>query len=59
MVKRGKKRSKDESDADTYLSNEIVWTQQFGDPHVDATDAASVLGAFTDANFHDVTTLNR
>ena len=59
VVKRGKKRSKDESDADTYLSNEIVWTQQFGDPHVDATDAASILGAFTGANFDVLTTLNR
>ena len=45
VVKRGKKRSIDQSDVDTSLSNEIVWTQQFGDPQVDVTDAASVLGA--------------
>ena len=59
VVKRGKKRSRDQSDVDTSLSNEVVWTQQSGDPQVDATDAASVLGAFTGANFHAVTTLNR
>ena len=59
MVKRGKKRSKDESDADTSLSNEIVWTQRFGDPHVDATDDASILGAFIGANFDAINTLNK
>ena len=50
VVKRGKKRSIDQSDVDTSLSNEIVWTQQSGDPKVDATYASSVLGAFTGAN---------
>ena len=59
MVNRGKKRSRDQSDVDTSLSNEIVWTQQCGDPQVDATDVASILGDFTSANFHDVNYLNR
>ena len=58
VVKRGKKRSRNQSDMDTSLSNEIVWNQQSGDPQVDATDAASVLGAFTSANFDVVNTLN-
>ena len=58
MVKRGKKRSRDQSSVETSLSNEIVWTQQSGDPQVDATDVASVLGAFTGANFHSINTLN-
>ena len=44
---------------DISLSNEFVWTQQLGDPQVDATDATSVLGAFTGANFDVVNTLNR
>ena len=59
VLKRGKNRSRDQSDVDTSLSNDIVWTQQFGDPQVDATYDAYVLGAFTGANFHAVTTLNR
>ena len=59
MIKRRKKRSRDQIYVDTSLSNEIVWTQQSGDPQVDAIDVASVLGDFTGANFHAVTTLNR
>ena len=54
-----KKRSRDQGDMDTYLSNQIVWTQQFGDPQLDATDTAVALGAFIGANFHAVNTLNR
>ena len=30
VVKRGKKRSRDQSSVETSLSNEIVWTQQSG-----------------------------
>ena len=41
------------------ISNEIVWTQQSGDPKVDAIDDASILGAFTGVKFDVVTTLNR
>ena len=59
MVKRGKKRSRYRSDVDTSISNDIVWTQKSSDPQVDATDVASILGAFTGANFHAVTTLNK
>ena len=58
VVKRGKKRSRDQSDVDTSLSNEILWTQQYGDPLVDATIAYSILGDFTGANFDAVNTLN-
>ena len=59
MVKRGKKRSRDQSDVDTSLSNEIVWTQIYSDPQVDATYAASILGDFTSANFDAVNTLKK
>ena len=44
---------------DIYFANEFVWTQWSGDPQVDATYAASILGAFTGANFDAVNTLNR
>ena len=46
MVKRGKNRSRDQSNVDASLSNEIVWTQQSSDPQMDATDVASILGGF-------------
>ena len=59
MVKRGKNRSRYQSDVDTSLSNEIVWTQKSSDPQVDAMDVAFVLEAFTGANFHAVNTLNK
>ena len=58
MVKRGKKRSRDQSNVDPSLSNEIVWTQRLGDPQVDATDTASVVGYFI-GDFDVVNTLNR
>ena len=32
VVKRGKKRSRDQNVVDTFLSNEIVWNQQSSDP---------------------------
>ena len=32
VVKRGKKRIRYQSDVDTSLSNEIVWTKKSGDP---------------------------
>ena len=59
VVKKGKKRSRDQGDMDTSLSNQIVWTQQYGDPQLDAADTAASLGAFTGANFHAMNTLNR
>ena len=39
--------------------NEVVWTQQSSDPQAYATDATSVLGAFTGANLNVVNSLNR
>ena len=59
VVKREKKRSRDQSNVDPSLSNEIVWTQRLGDPQVDATDATSVLGDFTGANFDILNILNK
>ena len=59
IVRRGKKRSRYQGDVDTSLSNQVVWTQQYGDPQVDAVDTASALGAFTGANFHAIDSLNR
>ena len=59
VVKKGRKRNKDQSGMDMYVANEVVWTQRSSDPRVYATDAASILGAFTGANFDVVNTLNR
>ena len=59
VVNKGKKRIIDQGDMDTSLSNQIVWTQQSGDPQLDATDTAAALGAFIGANFHAVNTLNK
>ena len=59
VFKKGKKRGRDQSDIDTSITNQTVWNQQSGDPQVDAADTAAALGAFTDANFHVVDTLNR
>ena len=41
------------------VSKQILWTQQSSDPHVDATDITTALGAFTGANIHVVNNLNR
>ena len=41
------------------LANEVVWTQWSSDPQAYATDAASILGDFTGANFDDVNNLNK
>ena len=54
-----KKRSRYQSNVDPSPSNEILWTQRSGDSQVDATDATSILGDFTGANFDAVNTLNR
>ena len=59
VVKRGKKRGNDQNDMDMLMVNEVVWTQQSSDPQAYATDATSVLGAFTSANMDAVNILNR
>ena len=59
VVRRGKKRIKDQGDVDTSLSNQVVWTQQSGDPQVDVADIASALGSFTGAKFHAIHYLNK
>ena len=59
MVKRGKKRSKDQSDMDISFTNEVVWTHRSVDTQVDGTNAPSVLGSLTTANFDVVNTLNK
>ena len=59
VVKRGKKRGRDQNDMDMSMVNEVVWTQQLSDPQAYATDAASILGAFTGANLDAVNNLNR
>ena len=41
------------------ISEQILWTQQSGEPQVDATDTDVALGAFTGANIHAVCNLNR
>ena len=58
VVKKGKKRNRDQSDMDISIANEVVWTQRSSDPQEYSTDAASVLGAFTGANCDAVNTLN-
>ena len=53
---KGKKRGKDQGGVE---ANQIIWTQQFGDPQVDVVDTTTALGAFTGANLDAVNTLNR
>ena len=58
LVKKVKMRSIYQSDMDTSLSNQTTWTQQSGDPQLDAANTVVALGAFIGANFHVVNTLN-
>ena len=58
VVKKGKRRTRDQSGMDSYVTNQIVWTQQSSDPQVDVVDTATALGAFTGANLHAVITLS-
>ena len=44
---------------DVSVTDQIVWTQHSGDPQLDATDTTIALGAFTGANIHAVSNLNR
>ena len=59
MVRKGKKRSRDEGGLEASISNQIIWTQQSGDPQVDAVETPTMLGAFTGTNLDAVNTLNR
>ena len=59
MIIKGKKRSRDHDDVPGPVTNQIVWTQQFGDPQIDAVDSTTTLGAFTGANLDAVLTLNK
>ena len=58
VIRKGKKRGRDQSGMEVSISEQIIWTQQSGDPHVDATDITVALSAFTGANIHVVNTLN-
>ena len=40
------------------VTNQIIWTQQSGDPQVDAVDTTKYLGAFTGENLDAINTLN-
>ena len=40
VIRKGKKRTRDQSGMDVYVSEKIVWTQQSNHPHVDAADIA-------------------
>ena len=59
VIRKGKKRGRDQSGMEVSVSEKILWTQQSGDPQVDAVDTATALGAFTGANIHAVSNLNR
>ena len=59
MRRKGKKRSRDHDDVLGPVTNQIVWTQQFGDSHIDALDSATTFGAFTSANLDAMVTLNK
>ena len=59
MVRRGKKRGRDHNDMDMSMVNEVVWTWPLNDPQAYATDAASILGAFTCANLDAINSLSR
>ena len=57
-LEKRKKRSRDQGGMDESVTNQIIWTQQSGDPQVDAVDTTAALGAFIAANAHAVNTLN-
>ena len=59
VVRNGKKRSRNHDDLSTPVTNQIIWTQQSGDPQIDAVASATVLGAFTGGNLGAVLTLNK
>ena len=59
MVRRGKKRGKDQNDMDMSMVNEFLWTLQSSDPQAYATNATSILGSFTGANMDAVNSLSR
>ena len=59
MARKGKKRSRNHGDLSAPVTNQIIWTQQFGDVQIDAVDSATVLGAFTGANLDAILTLNK
>ena len=59
VIKKGKKRGRDQSGMEVSVSKQILWIQQSSDPQVDAVDTATALGAFTGANIHVVSNLNR
>ena len=59
VIRKGKKRSRDHDDVSGPVTNQIVWTQQSGDPQIDAVDSTTVLGASTGANLGAVLTLNK
>ena len=41
------------------VTNQIIWTQQSGDPQIDAVDSTTTLGAFAGANLDAILTLNK
>ena len=59
VVRKGRKRSKYQGGFKAPVTNQIIWTQHFGDPQIDAIHTATALGAFTGANIDAVNTLNR
>ena len=59
VVKRGKKRTRYQNDMDVSMVNEVVWTQPSSDPQAYATNATSVLGAFTSTNLDAANYLSR
>ena len=56
LVRKGKKMSRDQGG---FEANQIIWTQQSGDPQVVAIDTTTTLGAFTGENLDALTTLNK
>jgi len=59
MIRKGKKRGRDQTGMEVSVFEQIIWTQQSGDPQVDAADTAAALGAFIGANIHAISNLNR
>ena len=59
VLRKGNKRSRDHDDVSILITNQIIWTQQSGDPQIDAVDSSTILGAFTSANLDAVLTLNK
>ena len=59
VAKKGMKRRIYQGGFEAHVTNQIIYTQQSGDPQVDAVDTAIDFGGFIGGNLDAVNTLNR